>query len=87
MMNVLGLFDGSSLPDYASAAKEIYKSRNKELKELFSAGFGIHHAGMLRSDRNMVERYFEKGYMKVKSYQTRFTASNLCKRCFAVLLL
>ncbi len=25
----------------------------------------MHHAGMLRSDRNMVEKYFSKGFIKV----------------------
>ncbi len=41
------------------------KSKNKELRELFDAGFGIHHAGMLRSDRSLVEKFFEKGFIKV----------------------
>lgn len=40
------------------------KSRNKQLKELFPDGFGIHHAGMLRQDRNLVERYFAAGHIK-----------------------
>ncbi|KAJ3318638.1 hypothetical protein HDU76_000778 [Blyttiomyces sp. JEL0837] len=61
----LGNFDASMDPNYSYAVQEMQKSRNKELKELFGAGFGIHHAGMLRSDRSMVERFFEKGYMKV----------------------
>ena len=50
---------------YGAALKDISKSKNKELKESFADGFGIHHAGMLRSDRSMVERLFEKGYIKV----------------------
>lgn len=29
------------------------KSRNKDMKELFQFGFGVHHAGMLRTDRNL----------------------------------
>ena len=41
------------------------KSPNSQLKEVFRDGFGTHHAGMLRSDRNMVERAFEKGVIKV----------------------
>ena len=45
--------------------KEMNKSRNGQLKELFDSGFGIHHAGMLRSDRNLVERYFSDGHIKV----------------------
>ena len=28
-------------------------------------GFSIHHAGMLRQDRNLVERYFAAGHIKV----------------------
>ena len=45
--------------------KEISKSKNKELKDLFPYGFGIHHAGMLRSDRRLVERCFLEGSIKV----------------------
>lgn len=40
-------------------------SRNRELRELFDFGFGIHHAGMLRSDRNFVERAFEARAIKL----------------------
>ncbi|KIJ27619.1 hypothetical protein M422DRAFT_271165 [Sphaerobolus stellatus SS14] len=35
------------------------------MKELFNDGFGIHHAGMLRLDRNMMERMFEAKAIKV----------------------
>ena len=41
------------------------RSRNKQMKELFVDGFSIHHAGMLRQDRNLVERYFAAGHIKV----------------------
>ena len=41
------------------------RSRNKQLREMFPDGFGIHHAGMLRQDRNMVEELFSKGFIKV----------------------
>ncbi|KAJ3077291.1 activating signal cointegrator 1 complex subunit [Podochytrium sp. JEL0797] len=51
--------------NYDSSVREMSKSRNKELKELFQSGFGIHHAGMLRSDRSLVEKCFEKGHMRV----------------------
>ncbi|KAK1895019.1 Activating signal cointegrator 1 complex subunit 3 [Dissostichus eleginoides] len=47
------------------SAVEIQRSRNKEMKEMFPEGFGIHHAGMLRSDRSMMESMFSKGYLKV----------------------
>lgn len=45
--------------------REIAESRNRELKELFETGFGIHHAGMLRKDRNLSERLFESGVTRV----------------------
>jgi len=40
-------------------------SRNKQLRELFPSGFAIHHAGMLRQDRNLVERFFADGLVHV----------------------
>jgi hypothetical protein len=44
---------------------QIQRSRNKQLKELFPDGFAMHHAGMLRQDRNLVEKYFADGHIKV----------------------
>lgn len=41
------------------------KNRNKDLRELFAYGFGVHHAGLLRSDRNAVEKLFLAGAIKV----------------------
>ena len=41
------------------------KSRNKQVRELFPDGFSIHHAGMLRQDRNLVESLFFNGHIKV----------------------
>ncbi|KAJ2642524.1 activating signal cointegrator 1 complex subunit 3, partial [Coemansia sp. RSA 1694] len=43
----------------------VAKSQNREMKELLSDGFSIHHAGMLRSDRNLVEELFSKGLVRV----------------------
>ncbi|CAO1614442.1 unnamed protein product [Parajaminaea phylloscopi] len=45
--------------------REMTSSRNKEMKELFESGLGIHHAGMLRSDRTLSERMFEAGITRV----------------------
>ncbi|XP_054714411.1 activating signal cointegrator 1 complex subunit 3-like [Uloborus diversus] len=60
------IFVGShSGADFGRAQKNMLKSRNKQLRELFDAGFAIHHAGMLRSDRNLVEKYFAEGHIKV----------------------
>lgn len=50
---------------YGDALKTVMKSRNKQMKELFTDGFSIHHAGMLRQDRNLVEKYFAAGHIKV----------------------
>jgi hypothetical protein len=36
-----------------------------QVKDLFEKGFGIHHAGMLRSDRNLTERLFAGGHIRV----------------------
>lgn len=52
-------------PQWSFFRRSIAESRNKEMKLLFDAGFGIHHAGMLRSDRNMMERMFEARAIKV----------------------
>ncbi|KZP12110.1 Sec63-domain-containing protein [Athelia psychrophila] len=52
-------------PQWSFFRKQIGESRNKEMKQLFDNGFGIHHAGMLRSDRNMMERMFEARAIKV----------------------
>lgn len=46
--------------------KEVIKSRNKDLVELFEFGMGIHHAGMLRADRGLTERLFSNGLLKVE---------------------
>ncbi len=37
----------------------------RELQELFPLGIGMHHAGMLRSDRSLMERLFAQGVLKV----------------------
>ncbi|KAJ2823499.1 activating signal cointegrator 1 complex subunit 3, partial [Coemansia erecta] len=50
---------------HAHLIARVGKSRNRELKELFPLGFSIHHAGMLRSDRSLVEELFAKGLVRV----------------------
>ena len=44
---------------------QVKLSRNKQLREMFPDGFGIHHAGMLRQDRTLVEQLFGEGFIKV----------------------
>eukprot|EP01124_Arcella_intermedia_P005586 TRINITY_DN13308_c0_g2_i2.p1 TRINITY_DN13308_c0_g2~~TRINITY_DN13308_c0_g2_i2.p1 ORF type:complete len:1074 (-),score=263.52 TRINITY_DN13308_c0_g2_i2:3145-6366(-) len=51
--------------EYHRSAALVSKSRNAQLKEIFSSGFGIHHAGMLRQDRNLVEKLFHQGFINV----------------------
>ncbi|XP_010605477.1 activating signal cointegrator 1 complex subunit 3 isoform X2 [Fukomys damarensis] len=52
-------------PEYGHAEKQVQKSRNKQVRELFPDGFSIHHAGMLRQDRNLVENLFSNGHIRV----------------------
>ncbi|KIJ70214.1 hypothetical protein HYDPIDRAFT_172092 [Hydnomerulius pinastri MD-312] len=52
-------------PQWGFFRRSIGESRNREMKQLFDDGFGIHHAGMLRSDRNMMERMFQARAIKV----------------------
>lgn len=61
----LDLFNVSDDPQYGLFVKEVQKSKNKQLKELFEFGMGIHHAGMTRPDRLLTERLFEKGLIRV----------------------
>lgn len=55
----------SSDPSFAKYSREMSKNRDKDLKELFQCGFGTHHAGMSRSDRNLTEKMFKEGAINV----------------------
>ncbi|EMR09600.1 hypothetical protein PNEG_02184 [Pneumocystis murina B123] len=59
------IFNPSNHTHYNFFKKDISKSKNKEMKELLEKGFGIHNAGMLRSDRNIVEKYFSIGIIRI----------------------
>ena len=53
-----------------SASQEILQSesatvKNEDLKDILPYGFAIHHAGMTRADRTLVEDLFTDGYVKV----------------------
>lgn len=61
----LALFAPTDSSDFGQAQRFISRSRNKQLIELFQYGIAMHHAGMLRTDRTMVERYFAEGLIKV----------------------
>eukprot|EP00913_Durusdinium_trenchii_P032476 g30405.t1 len=45
--------------------QQVQKSRNKQVQMIFDKGFGIHHAGMLRSDRTLTEKMFLAGVVPV----------------------
>jgi antiviral helicase SLH1 len=59
------LFENTGHPLYEAAAKEMKSSRGRELRELLPKGIGIHHAGMARSDRNLMEKLFGNGVLKI----------------------
>nr|XP_010936311.1 DExH-box ATP-dependent RNA helicase DExH14 isoform X2 [Elaeis guineensis] len=61
----LELFMNDKHPQFSLIKREVSKSRNREVIELFEFGFGIHHAGMLRADRGLIERLFSDGLLKV----------------------
>jgi pre-mRNA-splicing helicase BRR2 len=53
-----------------SASREILQShtdlvKSKELQNLLPYGFAIHHAGLTRSDRQLVEKLFKYGHVQV----------------------
>ena len=58
-------FNCEAHPQWDLFKRQVGESRNKEMKQLYDNGFGIHHAGMLRSDRNLMERLFEARAIKV----------------------
>lgn len=75
----LGDFSCEDHPNYGLLRRDIAESRNQEMRQLFDFGFGIHHAGMLRSDRNMMERMFEARAIKV-FFTSSVPTSNLSRR-------
>ncbi|KAK3050163.1 putative steryl acetyl hydrolase mug81 [Extremus antarcticus] len=62
---VTDLFDPSQHEGYTNALREVKSSKGREIRELVTKGMGTHHAGMPRSDRNMIERLFAEGVLKV----------------------
>ena len=59
------LFSNDTHEEKSIFAREVSRSRNQEMKELFFKGFGCHNAGMLRKDRTLVEQMFSAGVIKV----------------------
>ncbi|KAK4204194.1 Sec63 Brl domain-containing protein [Triangularia verruculosa] len=61
----VGLFDPSNSDNFESAMRDVKQTKARELRDLVPKGLGIHHAGMARSDRNLMERLFAEGVIKV----------------------
>ena len=61
----LDLFDCQETEGYANAMRDLKNTRGRELRELVPKGFGTHHAGMPRSDRNRIEALFAQGHINV----------------------
>ncbi|KAI4865811.1 Sec63-domain-containing protein [Hypoxylon rubiginosum] len=59
------LFDPIGHSYYDQAVREMKSSKARELRDLLVKGLGIHHAGLARSDRNLMERLFAEGVIKV----------------------
>ncbi|KAG0300672.1 hypothetical protein BGZ98_008986, partial [Dissophora globulifera] len=60
----LNFFDTSNDSQFELRKKDLARSKNREMKELFQYGFGIHHAGMLRADRTLTEKMFADGLIR-----------------------
>lgn len=61
----LDLLDCHNVQGFAAAIRDLNSSKGRELRELVPKGFGTHHAGMPRSDRNKIERLFAQGLINV----------------------
>lgn len=61
----MDLFDCKENEKHDFFQRELSKNKNKDVRELFVGGFGVHHAGMSRADRNLTEKMFLAGVIKV----------------------
>ena len=55
-------------PDDAAfqrAMSDLKTTKGRELRDIVPKGFGCHHAGMPRTDRNFIERIFAEGAIRV----------------------
>jgi hypothetical protein len=85
------LFSTEDHPQRGLVVKDVRRSRNRELADLFDSGFGLHHAGMLRADRTLTERLFADGHIKVRVrcrcescvcfWPARTRTTHFCKQC------
>ena len=59
------LFDCREVEGYTNSMRDLKSAKGREVKELVPKGFGTHHAGMPRSDRNKIEQLFAQGHINV----------------------
>lgn len=62
--NKLDLFEPDPTQN-PEAVRKMKNIKNSQIRDLFAIGFGIHHAGMIRPDRLLVEELFRLGFLKV----------------------
>lgn len=63
--NTSALLENVHHTQYTQWKRRVDKSRSVELQQYFAKGVGVHHAGMLRADRNLTEQLYEAGLIKV----------------------
>lgn len=61
----LDLLDCREVEGFSAAMRDLKSTKGRELRELVPKGFGTHHAGMPRSDRNRIEQLFSQGLINV----------------------
>jgi replicative superfamily II helicase len=54
-----------TIPSYQAALRKVKTARSREIFELFQKGIGVHHAGLIRQDRLLMEKMFSEGHIKV----------------------
>ena len=61
----IGKYVGSDTATAEILRQESENVKSNDLKELLRYGFAIHHAGMVRADRTLVEELFADGHIQV----------------------
>uniref|UniRef100_A0A914KRM4 Activating signal cointegrator 1 complex subunit 3 n=1 Tax=Meloidogyne incognita TaxID=6306 RepID=A0A914KRM4_MELIC len=56
---------GEVTSSYLKAKKAMNNAQSRELQFLFQSGLGIHHAGLTRHDRHLMEKMFTEGAIRV----------------------
>ena len=64
-MEPLIYLSAKEVKGFEDAVRSVNKTRNRDLRDLFERGLGIHHAGMVRHDRLLTEKLFESGHIRV----------------------